>query len=167
VQCTLDADSEQQFAVKFDLLEDVATGPLSFVANLRENAVYVDRPSAKSAPVTMTSQVKTPMELVYLPGSARFEERDGETALCAAFENRGETGGILSVRSGASYGSEGKLLHAPLAEKVKIRGLQKKTELAFAPAQKAPLEMLAFELLGNDANGKEYKLQKSFRLKEG
>lgn len=166
-QCVLEPEGEQQFSVKFDLKETAASGPLVLAAFLKENAVYVDRPPAASAPVSLTAQVKTPMELAFVPGTAAFSEEGGIAAFCAEFENRGETGGTLSTRSRAGYGSVGKLSFAPLPEKAKVKGLQKKVLLRFSPARKSEFDYVSFELLGADANGKEYHLRKSFRLGKG
>lgn len=162
---SLGMNAEASLSVVFDLPEGASTGPLTLKAQLHENAVYVDRESAKSGQIVLTSQVKTPMDLEYVPQSVGFCKRDGTACLKAEFTNRGESGGILDRRSNASYGTAEKMMHAQLEKKVKIKGGQKKIELIFSPAQECEIERVAFELLGVDSNGKEYKYQKSFNAK--
>jgi len=164
-QCSLEPDAEAQLTATFDLQDDANTGPLTLTAQMKENAIYVDRESAKSEPLVFTSQVKTPMELVYLPGSAEFGEEDGTSFLSLAFENVGESGGFLLPRSSTGYGTGGKMLRTNLPAKVKIKGKQKRVELRFSPAQERKIEFLVFDLCGTDSNGKEFKLQKSLNLK--
>jgi len=166
-KCTLEPGAEMQFKISFDLEDNVATGPMALSAYLRENAVYVDRLSAKSEAVNLTSEIKTPMELVYIASSCRFERLEGDkTAICLVFENKGESGGILSTKSSIGYGSDAGMLRAALPERAKVKGKQKKVELRFSPAQEVAVGLLALELLGADSNGKEYKLQKTIKEKK-
>jgi len=117
--------------------------------------------------VNLTSEIKTPMELAYIAKSCRFERLEsGGPVLILVFENKGESGGILSTKSSAGYGNDSGMLRAALPERVKIKGRQKKVELKFAPAQEVAVELLALELLGVDSNGKEYKLQKTIKEKK-
>ena len=165
-QCTLEPGAEAPMRAEFDLPDGMATGPLAFTAQLRENAIYVDREEAKSEPIAMTSQIKTPMELEYLPGGEKFEKQgDGTLLLVLAFENRGESGGFLLPRSTVGYGKENAMKRANLAAKTKIKGMQKKAELRFSPAEKTGMDFLVFDLQGMDANGKEYGLQASVKVR--
>lgn len=164
-QQTLGIYGEGQFAVKFDLKDDTPTGPLTLSAQLKENAVYVDRQAAKSETLTLQSQVKTPLELVYRR-AAKFEGKGGELALCLLFENVGESGGLLSRQSSAVYGSEGHMIPSKLLKQAKVKGKQKKVELQFGPAEKCGLQRISFELFGVDSNGKEYKKQETVLEKE-
>ena len=163
-KCTLEPGAEQQLKITFDVPEDAGTGPMALTAYLRENAVYVDRPAAKSGTVSLSSELKTPMELAYLAGSCRFEKlEEGQNALVLAFENKGESGGTLSTKSSVGYGSAESMQRAGLIEKARIKGKQKKAELRFAPANPATIEKLALELLGADSNGKEYALRRTVK----
>lgn len=165
-QCVLEPDSEVPMRADFDLPVETETGPLAFTAQLHENAIYVDREGAKSEPIVLTSQVKTPMWLEYRPGSAEFEKQeDGTLALALVFENTGETGGFLFPRSSVGYGLERKMKRAALTGKTKIKGKQKKARLVFSPAEETAIDFLVFDLTGTDANGKEFKLQKSINVK--
>ena len=164
-QQTLGAYGEGQFAVKFDLKDDTPTGPLILSAQLKENAVYVDRQTAASETLTLQSQVKTPMELVYRKGAA-FGENEGGLALCLLFENAGESGGLLSRQSSAAYGSGGRMVSSKLLKQAAIKGRQKRVELRFGPAEKCALEKISFELSGVDSNGKEYRKQGTVLKKE-
>ena len=167
-QCSIEPDSELPFSLEFDVKEDSETGPLTLSAQLRENGFYVDRESAKSEQIVLTSQVKTPMQLEYAPGSAEFEKQaDGTLALALVFENTGETGGFLLARSSVGYGTEMRMKRSNLAKKTKIKGKQKKVKLVFSPAEETAIEFLAFDFSGTDANGKEYLLRNSFDVKSG
>jgi len=167
-QCLIEPDTELPFSLEFDGKEDTETGPLTLSAQLRENGFYVDRESAKSEPIILTSQVKTPMQLEYIPGSAEFEKQaGGALALALVFENTGETGGFLLARSSAGYGTEMRMKRSNLAKKTKIKGKQKKVRLVFSPAEETAIEFLAFDFSGTDANGKEYLLRNSFDVKSG
>lgn len=167
-QCALEPDAEMELAAEFDLKDDTPTGPLSMTAQLRENAIYVDRESAKSEQLALSSQVKTAMELEYVPGSAEFEKlEDGALALILVFQNAGETGGLLATRSSAGYGTESRMKRSSLAKKTKIKGKQKKIRLEFSPAEETAIEFLSFDFAGTDANGKEYALKNSFDVKGG
>ncbi|MEM2138447.1 MAG: hypothetical protein QW568_05135, partial [Candidatus Anstonellaceae archaeon] len=167
-QFTLEPSGKASFSAEFDLREEVATGTLTLTAQLKENAIYVDRQPAKSNLIVLESKVKTPMDLEYRKGTAAFvEERGGAVALCCTFYNKGETGGKLTVKSSVGYGKGETMKRAFLAEKMKIKGMQKKVELKFAPAEKAPVETMTFELLGMDSNGKPYKGQKTVKEKIG
>lgn len=165
-QFTIDDGGKAIFAAEFDLRDDVATGVLTLTAQLKENAIYVDRQPVKSNVVVLESKVKTPMDLEYKKGSAAFEGgKDGAAQLCMTFYNRGESGGTLNVKSSVGYGTDAKMKRAQLVAKVKVKGMQKKVELKFAPAERVPVEKMVSELLGLDSNGKPYKGQKTVKEK--
>jgi hypothetical protein len=165
-QFTFEQGGKGNFSAEFDLRDEVATGTLTLTAQLKENAIYVDRQPAKSNSVVLESKVKTPMDLEYKKGTAAFvEEKGGAAVLCCTFYNKGESGGTLNLKSSVGYGKEGKMKRASLVEKVKIKGMQKKVELKFAPVEKLPVALMVFELLGMDSNGKPYKGQKTLKEK--
>jgi len=165
-QFTFEPSGKANFSAEFDLREEVATGTLTLTAQLKENAIYVDRQPAKSNSVVLESKVKTAMDLEYKKGTAAFaDEAGGAVELCCTFYNKGETGGTLNLKSSVGYGKEGKMTRAQIAGKVKTKGMQKKVELKFAPAEKVPVEKMVFELLGMDSNGKPYKGQKTVKEK--
>jgi hypothetical protein len=158
--CSIEPGGERQFMVKFDLKEGTPKGPLSFSAYLSENAIYVDRETAKSPSVLLTSQVKTPMSLAYRKGSAKASRRkDGVETLSLAFDNLGESGGLLSTNSHIGYGEEGAVAH--LEKPTKVKGLHKNLLLCFAPAPSATTQRIIAMLFGVDANGKAYQEMKA------
>ncbi|MFA6489301.1 MAG: hypothetical protein WCT52_01335 [Candidatus Micrarchaeia archaeon] len=167
-QCAIEPDAEMELTAQFDLKDDAPTGPLTMTAQLRENAIYVDRESAKSEAIALSAQVKTAMELEYIPGSAEFEKQDnGTLALILVFQNTGETGGFLVTRSSVGYGVENRMKRSNLAAKTKIKGKQKKVRLVFSPSEETAIKFLTFDFSGTDANGKEYKFQNSLDVKSG
>ncbi|MCX6771322.1 MAG: hypothetical protein NTX79_04665 [Candidatus Micrarchaeota archaeon] len=156
--CTIEPDGESKIKVAFDLPEDAARGMLSFTALLKENAVYIDRQAAQSNAVSLSSQVKTSMDLQYKQGSALFESG----ALILSFNNVGESGGILEKSSFVTYfqkESAGK--KAALAGRTKIKGGEKGILLAFAPSDGAAISRLELSLVGTDSNGKPYRLKRN------
>ena len=161
--CGIEPGAEAKFDLKFDLKDDTPTGVLELKACLKENAIYMDREAGKSETLTLHTKVKTPLMLEYRKGSAEFSEENGILLLCLTFDNRGESGGILSTKSGVSYGNDDGFARAALEHKVKIKGRQRNVRLEFAAEKRAPLEKLALELLGVDSNGKEYRLRKTVR----
>ena len=161
--CGIEPDAEAKFGLKFDLKDDTPTGTLELNACIRENAIYMDREAGKSETLTLRAKVKTPLMLEYRKGSAGFSEKGGILLLCLTFDNLGESGGILSTKSGVSYGNGNPPARAGLAHKVKIKGLERNVKLEFAAEKQAPVEKLALELLGVDSNGKEYCLRKTVK----
>lgn len=157
-QAWLDAGTSEKFEVKFDLPEDVPTGPLQFRAHLRETAIYVDREGGKSGEVELSSQVKTPMDLAYRSRSAKAEA--GKASL--AFDNRGESGGIVNSKSYLLFGSE----KLPLGKDAKVKGKQKGVVLVFA-CGKVSADKFSIHLMGVDANGKPYEMKKVVKEKIG
>ncbi|VVC01550.1 Uncharacterised protein [uncultured archaeon] len=156
----LEGQGEAEAEVKFGLKESAARGPLTLSAYVSENAMYIDKPSAKSNIVAITSQVKLPMRLEYRRGSACFERQEnGAEALCLTFDNLGESGGQVGPKSSALYGKEKELERAQLFESVKVKGKEKGVRLKFMPAKKIELERVEAELVGVDANGKPYNLK--------
>ncbi len=166
-KCAIDTGSEAAFSVKFDLKEDTPRGAMAFTGQLKETAIYVDREGGQSEVLRLDCVVKTPLELEYKRKSAAFEEEDGKLRLSLAFENKGESGGILSPRSGVSYGEEGRRLRASLSEKAKIKGREKNVLLKFLAEKESTLEKITLDLSGVDSNGKPYKLQKTIAEKAG
>ncbi|MFA5021316.1 MAG: hypothetical protein WC517_04640 [Patescibacteria group bacterium] len=155
--CTLPPEGDSKIMVEFDLPEDAARGRLSFSAVIKENAIYIDRQAAQSNAVSLSSQVKSPMDLQYRQGSAEF--RQG--ALVLAFNNVGESGGILETSSTATYfPQEGAGRKASLSSRTKIKGGEKGIILSFAPAEGAAIAALELDLAGKDSNGKPYSLKK-------
>lgn len=155
--CTLPPEGESKIKVEFDLPEDAAHGRLSFSAIVKENAIYIDRQAAQSNAVSLSSQVKSPMDLQYRQGSAEF--RQG--ALLLAFNNAGESGGILETSSSATYfPQDGAGKKASLSSRTKIKGGQKGILLSFAPAEGAAISALELNFVGKDSNGKPYSLKR-------
>ncbi len=109
----------------------------------------------------LSCDVKTPLDLEYRKKSASFMRKDGTLFLSLQFDNKGESGGLLSTKSSVGYGGETRQLRANLAQQAKIKGMQKKAGLLFSPPKEASLEKLSFDLVGVDSNGKPYKLQKT------
>jgi hypothetical protein len=160
---TIGPEAELEFKAELDLPEDVARGRLTLSALLKENAIYVDRPPAQSNTVTLSSQVKSPMDLQYVAGSARFSGG----AILLSFRNVGESGGILEAASSLSYaGKGGAERKANLASRTKVKGGQKSVELSFSPAEPMGMEGLEISLAGKDSNGKPYALKGKIREKE-
>jgi len=159
---TIDPEGESKFKIIFDLPEDVARGRLTFSAVLKENAIYVDRQPAKSNSVSLSSQVKSSMDLQYVKASARLE--DG--ALALEFKNVGESGGILETSSWLEFADDkGNPSRASLTQRTKVKGGQKGILLLFSPAQMAP-SSFTIDLAGKDSNGKAYSLKKKISEKE-
>ncbi len=158
--CSIEPWGERQFRVKFDLKEETPKGPLSFSAYLSENAIYVDRETAKSPSVLLSSQVKTPMSLAYRKGSAKVgRSKEGTETISLAFDNLGESGGLLSINSHIKYGGKGAVAH--LEKPTKVKGLHKNLLLCFAPAPDASIDRITAMLFGVDANGKAYQEMKT------
>lgn len=164
-KCAIDTNSEAAFSVKFDLKDDAPHGAMAFTGQLRETAIYVDKDGGQSEVLRLECEVKTPLELEYKRKSAAFKQEDGKLWLLLAFENKGESGGILSPKSGVSYGEEGNRLRAELSEKAKIKGKEKNVLLKFLAEKESLLEKLTLDLSGVDSNGKPYKLQKTIAEK--
>jgi hypothetical protein len=161
---TIAPEGELEFRAELDLPEDVSRGRLTLSAMMKENAIYVDRQPSQSNTVTLSSQVKSPMGLQYIHGSARF---DGG-ALLLSFRNVGESGGILETASCVSYaGKGGAERKASLASRTKVKGGQKSAELSFSPAEPAETGQLEIMLVGKDSNGKPYALKEKISEKEG
>ncbi len=160
-KCGLEAGSEAAFSVEFDLKEDTARGVLSFGGQLKETAIYVDREGAQSETIRLECEVKTPLDLSYRKGSAAFLEQDGNLYLVLRFDNKGESGGILSAESQVSYGKESGRLKAALVGKTKVKGMEKNVHLKFLAEKEAPTDKISIGLLGVDANGKPYAMQKT------
>jgi len=160
--CTLEPEGTSEFKVTFDLPEDVARGRLTLASCLKENAIYIDKQAAQSNGVLLSSQVKSPMNLVYVPGSAASEEGN----LVLAFKNTGESGGILETSSWAAYFSqEGTETKAMLASRTKVKGGEKGIKLVFAPAGGAVPPAFRLHLVGTDSNGKPYLLKQNIAEK--
>ncbi len=160
--CAIEPGGESRINVAFDLPEDVARGMLSFTALLKENAVYIDRPSAQSNAVSLSSQVKSPMELQYRRGSVAFKEG----ALLLTFDNVGESGGILEKSSSVTCFSQESIgKKAALTARAKVKGGEKGVTLSFAPADEAPISRLELDLAGTDSNGKPYSLKRKISKK--
>ncbi|MCX8198176.1 MAG: hypothetical protein N3F07_03220 [Candidatus Micrarchaeota archaeon] len=165
---SLEPGAEQEIKIEFSLPESARSGPLVLNAYIRETAAYVDRQPAKSQPLQLTSEVKTPMELAYIPKSSRLASIGEAMALQMDFQNLGESGGILSMKSNVRFGQNDSQL-AWLTKKAKIKGKQKRITLEFAPVKKTEIQILWLELLGVDSNGKEYSLKKVIeeKIKDG
>ncbi len=160
--CTIEPEGESKIKVAFDLPEDAARGMLSFTAVLKENAIYINRQAAKSNEVSLSSQVKSPMDLQYVRGSAVFEPG----ALTLIFRNVGESGGILEMASSVTYFSqEGIGRKAALSARTKVKGGEKGIRLPFAPAEASIISSLELSLAGTDSNGKPYSLKR--KISEG
>ncbi len=160
---TIDPEGESKFRLEFDLPEGIARGRLTLSARLKENAVYIDKQSAQSNTIALSSQVKFSMSLQYRGGSAKF----AENSIILSFSNVGESGGILETASSVSYTGEGGVeSKANLISRTKVKGGQKSVELAFSPAEPAQIERLELDLLGKDSNGKPYALKKKINEKE-
>lgn len=160
---TIAPEGELEFKVGLDLPEDVARGRLTLSALMKENAIYVDRQPSQSNAITLSSQVKSPMDLQYVAGSARLA--DG--ALRLSFRNVGESGGMLETASSASYaGKDGAERKASLASRTKVKGGQKSVELSFSPAEPADISEFMLDLRGKDSNGKPYVLKQKITEKE-
>jgi hypothetical protein len=154
--CTIGASAEADFRVEFDLPEDAAQGRLSLTALLKENAVYIDRQSSQSNTVSLSSQVKTPMDLQYVQGSAALESG----SLLLSFNNVGQSGGILETSSSATlFAKEGEGKAARLSSRTKVKGGQKGIRLSFSPADGQEVGRLEISLSGKDSNGKPYSLK--------
>jgi hypothetical protein len=161
--CTIEPEGESKIRVAFDLPEDAARGMLTFSAFLKENAIYIDKQAAQSNAVSLSSQVKSSMDLQYKQASAFFESG----ALKLAFKNVGESGGILEMSSSVTYFSQGSIgKKAALTARTKIKGGEKNIMLAFAPADEAILSSLEISLVGTDSNGKPYSLKRKINAKE-
>ena len=160
---TIEPEGESRIKVAFDLPEDAAHGMLSFTAVLKENAIYIDKQAAQSNAVSLSSQVKSAMDLQYKRGSAVFESG----ALILTFKNVGESGGILEMSSYVMYFSQesaGK--KAALASRTKIKGGEQGIRLAFSPAEEAAVSRLELCLAGTDSNGKPYSLKRKINENE-
>ena len=155
-ECSIPAQGTAQFSVSFDISDSIPTGPLVLGAFLKENAFYLDSDSGKSSSLSLSSQVKTSLDLEYVRGSFKFA--NGE--IRAEFLNRGQSGGVLGTKSSVLYGSGGRFSRAPLSKKTKIKGLERRAVLVFAPASRVAAKRLAFELVGVDSNGKPYRAKK-------
>ena len=156
-ECTIAPNEAAEFEVEFDLGEDCARGRLKMAACMKEKAVYLDAAMGRSNTVEMGSNVKTPMQLVYREASAKFIQEEG--AILLEFDNVGESGGILSVKS--SVTCEG--AKAALIRQAKVKGFERKIALKFAPVKKECAGELKVFLAGADANGKGYLLEKSIK----
>jgi hypothetical protein len=156
--CTIGPEGESQIKVAFDLPEDAARGMLTFTALLKENAIYIGgKQAAESNAVSLSSQVKSPMDLQYKQGSAAFEPG----ALVLTFQNVGESGGILETSSSVtcfSQGGEGR--KSTLSARTKVKGGEKGIRLAFAPAEGMQISRLELSISGTDSNGKPYSLKR-------
>ena len=161
--CTIEPEGESKIKVAFDLPEDAARGMLAFTALIKENAVYIGRQAAQSTAVFLSSQVKSPMDLQYKQGSALFKPG----ALFLAFNNVGESGGILEMSSSVVYFSQESIgKKATLTSRTKIKGGEKNILLSFAPAEEAALSRLELSLAGKDSNGKPYSLKRRIDMKK-
>jgi hypothetical protein len=161
--CTIEPEGEAKFKLGFDLPQDVARGRLALSACLKENAVYLDRQSAKSNSVELSSQVKTPPDLQYVRGSAHL----AGDALILVFNNVGESGGILEPNSSLKYflgGAAGK--KASIAQRTKMKGGEKGIALSFSPVGAERISRLEIDLAGKDSNGKPYSLKRKISGKE-
>jgi len=161
--CTIEPLGESKITVVFDLPEDAARGMLTFTALLKENAVYIGRQSAQSNAVSISSQVKSPLDLQYKQDSALFESG----ALVLTFNNVGESGGILELSSAVMYFSQnGVGKKAALTSRTKVKGGEKNILLRFAPAEEAVISRLDLNLVGIDSNGKPYSLKRKIEKKK-
>jgi len=159
--CTIGPEGEMKIKVTFDLPEDAARGMLSFTALLKENAIYIDRQAAQSNTISLTSQVKSSMDLQYKRGSAAFDAG----ALLLSFDNVGESGGILEKASYILYFPQDAIgKKASLASRTKIKGGEKGILLSFSPAEEAAISKLELNFAGTDSNGKPYSLKRRISL---
>ncbi|VVB58564.1 Uncharacterised protein [Candidatus Anstonella stagnisolia] len=156
-QCAIEADEKSEFVVRFDLKEDSARGNLKLEAYFRERAIYLEGGLGRSNPVVLETNVKTPMQLEYIKGSAEFSEK----GISLLFDNSGESGGILSVKSKVECKGES----ANLKEKKSVKGYEKNIKLEFGLAAGTNADAVKVLLLGVDANGKEYRLVKTIKEK--
>ena len=162
--CTLEPSGESKIKVEFDVPDGAARGRLSFTAFLKENAIYIDRRAAQSDTVSLSSQVKTPMDLQYKPGSASITSE----SLTLSFNNVGESGGILEMASfvvcfsGKNIGKK-----AALSARTKVKGGEKGILLSFAPVGTLEISALDLNLAGKDSNGKPYSLKRKIMLLGG
>jgi len=157
--CTIEPEGESKIKVAFDLPEDAARGMLSFTALIKENAIYIDKQAAQSNAVSLSSQVKSSMDLQYKRGSASF----GSGALILTFNNIGESGGILETSSSVTcFSQESVGKKAALSSRTKIKGGEKNILLSFAPADGMAISRLELNLAGTDSNGKPYSLKRKF-----
>jgi len=162
--CTLEPSGESKIKVEFDVPEGAARGRLSFTALLKENAIYIDRQAAHSETVSLSSQVKTPMDLQYKSGSASIKSE----SLALVFNNVGESGGILETASFVVYFSGESIgKKASLLARTKVKGGEKGILLSFAPVDASKISSLEINLVGKDSNGKPYSLKKKIKLDGG
>jgi len=156
-QCAIEPNENAEFEIQFDLEEDAARGNLKLEAYLKERAVYLEGGIGRSNPVNLETNVKTPMQLEYKKGSAKFYEE----GISLAFDNIGESGGILNVKSKVEYGGES----AELKKKKTVKGYEKNIVLEFGYLKKTDAQAIGIFLVGVDANGKEYRLVKTIKGK--
>ena len=159
--CTIEPEGESKIKVAFDLPEDAARGMLSFTALLKENAVYIDKQAVQSNAVSLSSQVKSSMDLQYKQGSAL----SGPGALTLAFNNVGESGGILEMSSSVTcFSQESVGKKSTLSGRTKVKGGEKGILLSFAPPFEGGISRLELNLAGTDSNGKPYSLKRKIKV---
>ncbi|MFA5106629.1 MAG: hypothetical protein WC506_06750 [Candidatus Micrarchaeia archaeon] len=143
--------SKSGFEIRFDLPEDVPTGPLMLSATLSFNG-------GSSNPVSSVSNVKTPLALKYLVGSAKLGGKL-DNFIVLAFDNAGESGGLLMLNSRVIFSDgSGGMKTGRLSAITKIKGLEKGVELSFGPvAMGQKFSSLSYALEGVDSNGKPYR----------
>lgn len=181
-KCQIGAQGEQSFNLLLDLPEDASRGPLTLEAYLSEDAFFIDEEDGKSETVMLHTQVKTPMDLQYKKGSGKFVQEDGEEGsgsaapkagkgasldcallLCLAFDNVGESGGLVSKKSKVLTYADDTREEMPLARETKVKGLQKNVILKFCAREKRLLAKSAIILIGVDANGKTYEKREEMK----
>lgn len=163
----LDAQGEKDVAAEFDLKEETEKGPLSFEAYIREDAFYINEVAGRSDPVLLHSQVKTPMDMQYKAGSAKVSQEEAGLFLCLTFDNKGESGGLLSKKSKAMKYMDDTREEYPLAAETKVKGMEKNVILKFAAEANEVPEKFVILLVGVDSNGKPYEKKMEIKKKEG
>ena len=144
-------DSKAAFEIKFDLKDDTPPGPLTLSATLQSG-------NASSNAISSLSNVKTPLDLLYIKNSARLGGKL-DNFIILEFDNIGDSGGMLMLASHVDFeDGQGVRKSGKLSQVVKVRGLEKGVLLLFGPlGMNQAFSGLSYSLAGVDSNGKPYK----------